>query len=206
MSFYNLFLKQCYPSILDWIKRNGQQNFRVDSKSKTWTGPYLHTEDGDFVRIITKHCEDIFGFLNVHNEFSISQRKIGDERFNAVRNSINTDLNINKENHGYLVDIAISLSNHVTSLNEYAKITHELFIEVKMVNVTNHSNNADEKRVNLKRDGTKLHNLVKHSVCKEALVIMVDFKGTERKQYDYSEIRKYYKDNCSNVNLLIETL
>ena len=68
------FLKNVWPRIENFLNLYSQANY------KDWYGPYIWNEDGDLKRIVTRFCEEEFGFLIVHNEIAIA--KYSFENFN----------------------------------------------------------------------------------------------------------------------------
>lgn len=90
------FLEKVWPRVVEFFDRFGSANYTgyFGGEKQGWLGPYIWSENGDTVRVITKLCEDEFGFLNVHNESKIDRfqyQNFGPSERRAKATPHNTD-------------------------------------------------------------------------------------------------------------------
>lgn len=159
------FLVKVWPRITEFLDRFGSANYTgyIGSEKQGWFGPYIWSENGDTLRVITRFCEDEFGFLNVHNESKIDKFRFAN--FN--------------ENEGWKsIDIDVTDASECSERDDYKKfrnLTHTLFIEVKQIQKGSSMYRVYEKKmVGFHYDCIKLCEQVKKGRCKYAIAILID--------------------------------
>jgi len=114
------FINKVWPRIVDFFNRFGPANYKgyVAGEEQGWFGPYIWSENGDTVRVITKFCEEEFGFLNVHNESKIDKFMFEDfSKGEGVKS----------------IDIDVTDASDCGNEQDLRTLTHTLFIEVKHI-------------------------------------------------------------------------
>jgi hypothetical protein len=193
------FLVKVWPRITEFFDRFGSANYAgvVGIKEKVlsgpgWLGPYIWSENGDTLRIITRFCEDEFGFLHVHNESKI-------DRFRFA--------NFNENESWKSIDIDVTNASECSERDDYEKfrnLTHTLFIEVKQIIKGNNMYRGYEKKmVGFHYDCIKLCEQVKKGRCKYAIAILIDDGDLDGKPYVPSEFIEKMRRSFPSVEILV---
>jgi hypothetical protein len=155
------FLKKVWPRIEEFYNRFGPANYEgfIAGDEQGWFGPYVWSENGDAVRIITKFCEDEFGFLNVHNESKID--KFVYENFE-------------KDEKWKSIDIDVTDASMCDNSYEFRKLRHGLFIEVKEILKGGMFKDHERKIDGFMYDCKKLQEQIDKGRCKYAIAILID--------------------------------
>jgi len=176
------FLKKVWPKVVEFFGQFGPANYTgyLGGKKQGWLGPYVWSEDGDVVRIITKFCEDEFGFLNVHNESPIDKFRYENfERCHEKRE---------------FIDVDVTDASDCKSEEDFRKLTHTLFIEVKHISKGSIYKDPEKKINGFCYDCAKLQHKIKEGRCKYAIAILIDDGDLKGESY------------VKNVNYFIEEL
>lgn len=182
--YLDRFVQNVWPKITEFVSEYGGQTYDGylgPENGWGWHGPFVWSEDGDLKRVITKLCEDEFGFLNVHNESKVSQMAF--EEYSGKSKSI---------------DIDVTNAQSVTSRQEFRKLRHGLFVEVKMFQKG--SSGSGEAVAKYLMDCEKLHEEVKAGRCHEAIAIVVD----EGDQYGTSYITKWEEQTKQRLEVEVK--
>jgi len=155
------FLKKVWPRIEEFFDRFGSANYEgfLGGDDPGWMGPYIWSENGDTLRVITRFCEDEFGFLNVHNESKIGKFMYANFEEGEKRMSI---------------DIDITDASVCNNFKEFRKLKHALFIEVKEVQKGSIFKDPEKRKDGFKYDCGKLQEQINKERCKYAIAILID--------------------------------
>lgn len=159
---FDRFVSNVWPKVTEFLSKHGghmYDGYVGREKGWGWHGPYVWSEDGDLKRVITRFCEDEFGFLNVHNESKISQMSF--KSFNGDNKSI---------------DIDVTNAQACETADEFRSMSHGLFIEVKMFQKG--SKASDEAIAKYLSDCKKLLEEVNAGRCRAGVAVLVDEKET----------------------------
>ena len=119
MNELDRFKKKVWPKIERFYSKQGPANYPGYLKGKGWHGPYVWSENGDTVRIITRFCEEEFGIHSVHNESKVDGFRF--KNFNP------------KKDKRKSIDIDITDASICKNSDKFRELEHGLFIEVKHV-------------------------------------------------------------------------
>ena len=156
------FLKKVWPRVVDFFDRFGSANYTgyIGGEKQGWHGPHIWSENGDTLRVITKFCEGEFGFLNVHNESKIDKFQF---------------LNFKPDEGRKSIDIDITDASDCDNCEEFRKLTHTLFIEVKHAfKASTFIFDVKRKIDGFKEDCQKLQYQIQKDRCKYAVAILID--------------------------------
>jgi hypothetical protein len=165
------FLKKVWPRVGEFFDRFGPANYKgyIGVEEQGWFGPYIWSENGDTVRVITKFCEEEFGFLNVHNESKIDKFMFA---------------NFEKGEGTKSIDIDITDASGCENDEALRELKHTLFIEVK------HAFKASSFIFDVKRrisgfeqDCQKLQVQINKGRCQHAIAILIDDGDGNGKPY-----------------------
>ncbi len=165
------FLVKVWPMVVDFFNRFGPSNYDgfLGSKEQGWHGPYVWSENGDALRLITRFCEDEFGFLNVHNESRIDKFRFAN--FSAGEESRES------------IDIDVTDASNCKDYHEFRELTHTMFIEVKEIFKGSIFRGWEKKIEGFKKDCEKLQHQVWKGRCKYAITILIDDGDLNGKPY-----------------------
>lgn len=165
------FLKKVWPRVEEFFDQYGPANYTgyLAGDEQGWLGPYIWSENGDTVRVITRFCEDEFGFLNVHNESKID--KFQYENF---------DSGVEKTKS---IDIDVTDASECNDYREFRRLKHALFIEVKQISKGCIFNDHKDKIQGFVDDCTKLQHQIDSGRCKYAITVLIDDGGLKGKPY-----------------------
>lgn len=179
--------------MVEFFDQFGSANYigYLGGNEQGWLGPYIWSENGDALRVITRLCEDEFGFLNVHNESKIN--KFQYENFDSAtedRESIDID-----------VTDASNCDNH----EDFRKLTHTLFIEVKQILKGSIFRDPEMKVSGFEEDCAKLQHQIDKGRCKYAITILIDDGDLKGQPYveDAGCLIKELKERYPDVEPLI---
>jgi hypothetical protein len=184
------FIIKVWPRISDFFDRFGSANYDgfLGSVKLGWHGPYIWSENGDTLRIITKFCEDEFGFLNVHNESKIDRLMFAN--FN--------------ENKGWKsIDIDITDASGCKSYEEFRNLTHTLFIEIKQITKGMIFNDPKKKMDSFQYDCVKLREQLRKNRCKYAIAILIDDGDLKGNPYVPKSFIENIKNSFPSVEILV---
>jgi hypothetical protein len=184
------FLVKVWPRITEFLDRFGSANYTgyIGSEKQGWFGPYIWSENGDTLRVITRFCEDEFGFLNVHNESKIDKFRFEDFDENEGRKSI---------------DIDITDASDCRSYEEFRNLTHKLFIEIKQITKGMIFNDPKKKMMSFQYDCIKLCEQLKKERCKYAIAILIDDGDLKGKPYVQKEFIEKIRSSFPSVEILV---
>ena len=187
------FIIKVWPRITEFFDRFGSANYAgyLDGEKQGWFGPYIWSENGDTLRVITRFCEDEFGFLNVHNESKI-------DRFMYA--------NFRDDESWKSIDIDITDASECSKCDDYEKfrnLKHKLFIEVKHIQKGGIFREREKKMMGFYYDCIKLCEQVKKGRCKYAIAILIDDGDLKGKPYISSEFIEKMKNSFLSVEILV---
>jgi len=161
------FLKKVWPRIEEFFDRFGPANYEgfLGGDNPGWLGPYIWSENGDSLRVITKFCEDEFGFLNVHNESKICKFMYA---------------NFDEGKKWSSVDIDITDASECKDHKDFRNFKHTLFIEVKHIQ-KGAIFRTDDK--GFREDCSKLQKQIDKGRCEYAIAILIDDGNLKGKSY-----------------------
>lgn len=181
------FLRKVWPRVAEFFDQFGPANYTgyLGGKEQGWLGPYIWSENGDTVRVITRFCEDEFGFLNVHNESKIDQFQYQNFKPGERTKSI---------------DIDITDASNCGDHEDFRRLTHALFIEVKQISKGCIYKDYERKIDGFKGDCAKLQDQIGKSRCKYAIAILIDDGDLKGQPYVkdahclITELKEKYQD------------
>jgi len=187
------FIIKVWPRITEFFDRFGSANYTgyLGGEKQGWFGPYIWSENGDTLRVITRFCEDEFGFLNVHNESKI-------DRFMYA--------NFRDDESWKSIDIDITDASECSKCDDYEKfrnLKHTLFIEVKHIQKGGIFREREKKMMGFYYDCLKLCEQVKKGRCKYAIAILIDDGDLKGKPYISSEFIEKMKSSFLFVEILV---
>ena len=161
------FLKKVWPRIIDFFDRFGSANYEgyIGGDEQGWFGPYIWSENGDSLRVITKFCEDEFGFLNVHNESKIDKFMYANSDEGKKWSS---------------VDIDITDASECKDHKDFRRLKHTLFIEVKHIQKGSIYRTSDK---GFREDCSKLQKQINKGRCEYAIAILIDDGDLKGRSY-----------------------
>jgi hypothetical protein len=168
------FLENVWPRVVEFFNQFGPANYigYLGGEEQGWLGPYIWSENGDTLRVITKFCEDEFGFLNVHNESKIDKFQF--QNFDPGEKTKSIDIDITD---------ASSCDNH----DSFRRLTHALFIEVKQILKGSIFKDHERKIDGFRDDCAKLQNQIEKGRCRYAIAILMLSHLSGRRKHDIAE-------------------
>lgn len=187
------FLKNVWPKIAKFLNEKGPANYSgyLGPKEQGWRGPYIWSENGDTVRMITRFCEEEFGVWNVHNECKVN--KFMFEKYN-----------FKKEKARKSIDIDVTDATGYVSFKQFRESPHTLFVEVKHIFKGAIRKDPTKKIEGFKKDCKKLQEEIRNKRCKYAIAIIID--DGDREGNNYIQDAPGLIASMKNVNKDVEPL
>ncbi|HDH28486.1 MAG TPA: hypothetical protein ENH13_05080 [Euryarchaeota archaeon] len=188
------FTKYVWPKVKDFFNKYGPANYDGYQKGKGWLGPYIWSENGDTVKVITRFCEEEFGWDIVHNESKICKYMYA-----------NFPLKGETAKERKSIDIDITNAKKCKNAKDFRNLKHTLFIEVKHIKKGAIYNDPNKKKEGFINDCAKLQKQLDLKRCGYAIAILID-DGDENgepfiKKCD--KLKNEIKKCCPDVEPLI---
>lgn len=166
------FVKYVWPRIENFFDLYSQSTYQ------NWYGPYIWNENGDINRIITRFCEEEYGFLVVHNETVIA--KYTSYQFEK---DLNKGIWEKEKKKSLRIDLDITDARHWENNEDFKNAKHELFIEIKGLKIDHYFGEPKKKILSFKEDCERLKKLIDNVYCKYGIAILIDQGNTEGNNY-----------------------
>jgi hypothetical protein len=185
MNLAKTFETKVWPLVDKDLKARGSQKYKGFTGRKNewgWQGPYIWSENGDFKRLIARHCEKIYGPWSVHTESKIDKFMYESFRKGERWKSIDIDVTPIASIRGF---------KKKEAHKKFRNFTHGLFIEVKRIAK---GQRCPGKYVEaFKKDCKKLYeqlNVKPRPRCKFAIAVLSDEHGYFSSR---GEVKKFVK-------------
>jgi len=200
------FLKNVWPRVTEFLNEKGPANYSgfIAGIEQGWRGPYIWSENGDLVRLITRYCEDEFGFPSVHNECKIDKFMFlsYNPKLEKTRKSIDIDITNAEECEDWVLDPNDPRKDK--GYIKFRKLQHTLFIEVKHIFKGAIRKDPAKKIQGFVEDCKRLQEEIRNKRCKYAIAIIID--DGDRKGNNYIQDAPGLIASMKNVNKDVEPL